>query len=102
MNWSECENGKMLIDALLSLKTREECAAFLEDLMTRREIDDMMQRIDVAKMLSEKTVYTVIAEKTGASTATISRVNRAYLYGAGGYRTVLARMTNEAGETEGK
>lgn len=92
MNWSECENGKMLIDALLSLETREECAAFLEDLMTRREIDDMMQRIDVAKMLSEKTVYTVIAEKTGASTATISRVNRAYLYGAGGYRTVLERI----------
>ena len=92
MSWSECENGKMLIDALLSLKTREECAAFLEDLMTRREIDDMMQRIEVARMLSEKTVYTVIAEKTGASTATISRVNRAYSYGAGGYQTVLARI----------
>ena len=95
MNWSECENGKMLIDALLSLKTREECAAFLEDLMTRREIDDMMQRIDVAKMLSEKTVYTVIAEKTGASTATISRVNRTLRDSTGGYQAVLERMEPE-------
>ena len=89
------EGYKMLIDAILSLENEEEAAHFLEDLMTRKEILDSAQRMLVAKMLSEKVVYSKIAEGTGASTATISRVNRAYQYGSGGYRTVLGRISKE-------
>ena len=89
------EGYRLLIKAILSLKTEEECANFLEDLMTRKEISDSAQRILVAKMLSEQTVYSKIAEETGASTATISRVNRSYLYGAGGYRSVLEKICDE-------
>lgn len=86
------EGAKLLIDALLSLKTKEECQAFLEDALTTKEIIDLGQRMVVAKLLSEQTVYNKIAEETGASTATISRVNRSYLYGRGGYQTVLGRV----------
>ena len=89
------EGYKMLIDAILSLENEEEVALFLEDLMTRKEILDSAQRMLVAKMLSEKVVYSKIAEETGASTATISRVNRAYQYGAGGYLTVRERISKE-------
>lgn len=86
---------ELLIDAILSLKTREEAEHFLEDLMTRKEIADSAQRMLVAKMLSEQIVYSKIAEETGASTATISRVNRAYQYGAGGYAMVLERIIDK-------
>ena len=65
-----------LFDAILKLQTREECYQFFEDLCTVSEIKSMSQRIAVAKMLSDKCVYTEIVAKTGASTATISRVNR--------------------------
>ena len=60
--------------------------------MTTKEILDISQRVVVAKMLSEQAVYNKIAEETGASTATISRVNRSYSYGTGAYKTVLARL----------
>ncbi len=83
---------KMLSEALLSLETSQECANLLEDLCTMSEIKAMAQRIEVAKMLSANVVYSDIVRKTGASTATISRVNRALNYGAGGYTTVLERM----------
>ena len=83
---------KMLSEALLSLKTPQECANLLEDLCTMSEIKAMAQRIEVARMLSENVVYSDIVRTTGASTATISRVNRALNYGAGGYATVLERM----------
>ena len=86
------EGYELLIKAIMSLKTEEECEKFLEDLMTRKEINDAAQRMLVAKMLSEQIVYSKIASETGASTATISRVNRSYLYGAGGYRTVLEKI----------
>ena len=89
------EGYELLIKAIMSLKTEEECANFLEDLMTRKEISDAAQRMLVAKMLSEQIVYSKIASETGASTATISRVNRSYLYGAGGYRAVLEKIENE-------
>ena len=85
----------LLIKAILSLETEEEVKILLEDLMTRKEIVDSAQRMLVAKMLSEQVVYSKIAEETGASTATISRVNRSYRYGAGGYRTVLDRIEKE-------
>ena len=92
MEVNENKGMELLIKALLSLKNEAECAAFLDDLMTRKEIADVAQRLLVAKMLSEQAVYNRIVEQTGASTATISRVNRAYNYGSGGYRTILDRI----------
>ena len=79
----------LLVQALISIKTKEECEAFLEDLMTKKEMADISQRLLVVKMLSEQAVYNKIVEETGASTATISRVNKCLNYGAGGYAIVL-------------
>lgn len=84
-----------LVKAIMQLKSEEECYAFLEDLCTVKEILDMGQRLTVAVMLSEKKNYQKIAEESGASTATISRVNKCYMYGSGGYKTVIERMKNE-------
>ena len=95
MDLDHNEGYKLLIKAIMSLENEDECKLLLEDLMTRKEIMDCAQRIIVAKMLSEQTVYSKIAEETGASTATISRVNRAYLYGAGGYRKVLEKVKKD-------
>ena len=81
-----------LCKALLSLKTKEECYAFLEDVCTIKEIQDLSQRLTVAKMLGQGISYTTICKETGASTATISRVSKCYEYGAGGYKTVIARL----------
>ena len=92
MNFRDNEGYRLLVKALLSLENEQECEALLDDLLTRREIDDMAQRIMVADRLSDGEVYTRIAEETGASTATISRVNRALQYGAEGYKTVLSRI----------
>ncbi|MBS6511058.1 MAG: TrpR-like protein YerC/YecD [Clostridiales bacterium] len=80
-----------LYDAILSLQSREECAAFFEDLFTISEISAAVQRLKVAGMLYEKQTCNAVAEKTGASTATVSRVNKCLHYGAGGYRLVLER-----------
>ncbi len=81
-----------LFDAILSLKNREECFRFFEDLCTISEIKALAQRMEVAKLLSQSVTYHEISEKTGASTATISRVNRCLNYGAGGYALALGRM----------
>ena len=86
------EGVKLLVKAIMTLENEEECKAFLEDIMTTKEILDISQRVVVAKMLSEQAVYNKIAEETGASTATISRVNRSYSYGTGAYKTVLSRL----------
>ena len=86
------EGAELLVRAVLALETEEECRAFLEDLMTGKEIQDCSQRILVARLLRDRMVYSRIAQATGASTATISRVNRCCNYGAGGYRTVLDRL----------
>ena len=82
----------MLVEALLSLETSEECYALLDDLCTVREIHDLSQRLEVALLLSKGETYADIVEETGASTATIGRVNRALNYGAGGYAALFARM----------
>ena len=87
-NWYN-KNTDDLCKAILSLKTKEECYAFFEDLCTVPEMKAMAQRAAVAKLLYDKTVYNDIVEKTGASTATISRVNRSLAYGAGGYDIVF-------------
>lgn len=81
-----------LFDTILSLKTREECYMFFEDACTVKEMLDIAQRLEVAKMLADKQSYAQIAKETGMSTATISRVSRCLVYGAGGYRLALERM----------
>lgn len=95
------QDYKLLYDALLSLKTRKECKAFLEDICTIKEIDSLAQRLDVAVMLQDEKTYLEIAEGTGASTATISRVNRALHYGSDGYNTVLKRITGKKKQNKG-
>ena len=84
-----------LFDAILSLKDREECYLFFEDVCTVNEILSLSQRFEVAKMLKEKRTYLEISEKTGASTATISRVNRSLNYGNDGYDMVFERMAEQ-------
>lgn len=81
-----------LFDAILTLETKEECYSFFEDLCTVNELLSLSQRFEVASMLREKKTYLEIAEKTGASTATISRVNRSLNYGSDGYELVFNRM----------
>lgn len=93
---------EILADAILSLETKEECLNLLEDLCTISEVKAMAQRIEVAGMLEDRVVYSDIVRQTGASTATISRVNRALNYGAGGYKSVLEKLEakKNSGETK--
>ena len=85
-----------LFDAILCLKTREECYNFFEDLCTVNELLSLSQRFEVATMLKKKNTYLEIADKTGASTATISRVNRSLIYGNDGYDMILERMKEKS------
>ena len=87
---SYLDSANELFKAELTLKTEEECKAFFEDLCTVKEILDMAQRYDVAKLLSVGNNYVEIAKATGASTATISRVNKCLTYGTG-YKTAIER-----------
>ena len=84
-----------LFEAILSLKDKEECYTFFEDVCTINELLSLSQRFEVARMLRSKNTYLEIAEKTGASTATISRVNRSLNYGNDGYDMVFSRMDFE-------
>ena len=84
-----------LFEAVLQLKDKEECYRFFEDVCTVNELLSISQRFEVAKMLTQKKTYLEIAEKTGASTATISRVNRALMYGQDGYSMILDRMKKD-------
>lgn len=86
------ENTEFLIDCIVKLENKEEAYAFFEDLCTVNEFHSMAQRCVVAKMLSEKKVYNDIVKETGASTATISRVNRSLQYGADGYEKIFERV----------
>ncbi len=86
------ENLDFLFKGILELKTIDECYDFFEDLCTVAEIKAMSQRAVVAKMLREKHVYSDIVARTGASTATISRVNRSLNYGCDGYDLIFQRM----------
>ncbi len=82
-----------LFEAILCLENKEECYDFFEDLCTVNELLSLSQRYEVASMLKERRTYLEIAEKTGASTATISRVNRSLNYGNDGYDLVFERLT---------
>ena len=81
----------LLYESILSLKDLEECKEFFQDLCTVAELRAMEQRFEVALLLSDGMIYNDILERTGASSATISRVNRALNYGANGYQQVLPR-----------
>ena len=89
-----------LFQAILTLKSPEECYIFFEDVCTINELLSLSQRYEVAKMLREGKTYLEIAEKTGASTATISRVNRSLNYGNDGYDMVFARLEEQAQDAE--
>ncbi len=92
MDIFKSEGVELLVSALMMLDTREEYEAFLEDLLTTKELLDLSQRLMVAKLLTEKKVYSKIAEETGASSATISRVNRSFCYGKDGYKTLFDKL----------
>jgi len=89
------ESVDYLFDAILNLKNKDECYNFFEDLCTVNELLSLSQRFEVASMLREHKTYLEIAEKTGASTATISRVNRSLNYGTDGYEMIFERMSQK-------
>lgn len=89
-----------LFEAILSLKDKEECYAFFEDICTVNELLSLSQRLEVAGMLRAHKTYLEISEKTGASTATISRVNRSLTYGMSGYKQMLDRLDEEIKDKE--
>ena len=95
MDAKEIQGYDLLVKALVSVDNEKDCQALLDDLMTRKELMDIAQRILVAKMLSEQIVYNKIVEETGASTATISRVNRSYAYGEGGYTKIFKKIKGD-------
>ena len=96
------EDMKAFFEAILRLESIEECASFFEDICTIRELQDISQRLKVASMLDEGKNYKEICDQTGASTATISRVNRCLIYGSGGYRTALDKTPKKEQNNEGK
>ena len=90
------ESLNFLFNCILQLNDIDECYDFFEDLCTVQELKSLSQRIVVAKMLSEKSVYTDIVDATGASTATISRVNRSLQFGCDGYDKIFERIKGES------
>lgn len=94
------DNMDFLFDCILSLQSMDECYDFFEDLCTVNELQAISQRIVVAKMLSEKRVYSDIVKETGASTATISRVNRSLQFGCNGYEKLFERVAARKKDTQ--
>ena len=92
------DQTELLMEAVLKLDSAEDAYRFFEDICTIAEVKSMAQRIEVARLLRHGVTYQEIARETGASSATISRVNRALLYGADGYRRVLDAMETPTAE----
>lgn len=90
-NEKTLNNIRYLYEVILKIETMEECEALFDDLCTKTELASISQRLVVAKMLSEKKVYSDIVAQTGASTATISRVNRSLAFGMGGYEKIFSK-----------
>lgn len=86
------EQMKALMTAISNIESEADCYAFFEDLCTVSELKSMAQRYEVARMLKDGSQYADIVARTGASSATISRVNRALLYGADGYKKAIEKM----------
>lgn len=91
MDWKKIEKRELL-QAVLSLKTEKEAAAFLRDLMTEKEIDEFAKRLKAAEMLTDKTPYTVIEKATGLSSTTIARVAKWLNGKGGGYKTIINKL----------
>ena len=89
------EQADLLARAFLALESMEDCYRLFEDLFTIREVQDLSSRMEIAMMLRDRITYNEIVEKTGASTATIGRVNRALNYGAGGYERVIEKLRGQ-------
>ncbi len=89
-----------LFEAILKLETIDDCYRFFEDICTIKEIQSISQRLQVAKLLRQEKTYNEIEEQTGASTATISRINRALNYGAEGYNIILDRLGYKRSEAD--
>ena len=89
------EDIDKLFQAILTLEDEEDCYRLFEDICTINEIHAIAQRLEVAKLLNEKKTYSEIEEMTGASTATISRINKCLVYGADGYKRVLLRLESK-------
>ena len=96
------EKSDRLYKAILTLETEEECYNFFQDLCTIPELCSLEQRFELAKLLNDGLIYNDILERTGASSATISRVNRSLIYGAGGYESVLEKMREQEEKEAGK
>ena len=92
MHHIQSESLNQLFDAIVNLKSREECSKFFEDICTIKELLDLAQRLDVAVLLDQGVSYQAIAQQINVSTATISRVNRCLNYGSGGYKMALERL----------
>ena len=88
-------SGDTLYRAVLTLKNEDECRRFFQDLCTVSELKAMEQRMEVAMLLDDGMIYSEVLDRTGASTATISRVNRSLNYGADGYKTVIPRLKGQ-------
>lgn len=95
MKKSTKESSAFLYESILTLKTVDECRNFFQDLCTVSELCAMEQRIEVAMYLYKGMIYNDILDRTGASSATISRVNRCLRYGAEGYQAILPRVVTE-------
>ena len=91
----KAEGADLLIKAIVDTENEEDCKNLLEDMMTTKEILAISQRMQVVKLLRENKSYAEICQETGASTATISRVNRCYVYGNGGYKTAFNKMESK-------
>lgn len=92
MNKIQNPETDRLFEIITKFETVEECSSFFEDICTIKEIQDMSQRLEVARMLNKNKSYAEISKETGASTATISRVNKCLVYGSDGYKNALAKM----------
>lgn len=91
----QSDQTNSFFEAILLLENMEECYRFFEDICTIKEIQSISQRLEVAKLLRAKKTYNEIEEQTGASTATISRINRALNYGSQGYDLILKKLDEE-------
>ena len=95
MNILNSKSIEKLFEAVMLLESKEECMKFFEDVCTIKELQDMSQRLDVALQLKKGKSYQEISKNTGASTTTISRVNRCLVYGNGGYNAILEKLAEE-------
>ena len=91
----ERKNMRQFYRAVLMLKDEDECRRFFDDVATIKEVIELSARLEVARMLDSGAVFSEISRETGASSATISRVNKCLTYGEGGYKTVIDRMKEE-------